>query len=79
MATAVYGDEDTAEVRSLRLLRDEVLVRYVAGRVFIRAYARLGPSAARAVERVPALRRLCRFGIDAFVRCIDWSARRRST
>jgi hypothetical protein len=64
VASAVYGDPDHPDVDALRLWRDRHLRPGARGRSLVRvivaAYEHLGPFAARATERHPALRRLLR-------------------
>jgi hypothetical protein len=43
VATVAYGDPSHPDVVLLRRFRDEVLVRYTAGRAFIAWYWRTGP------------------------------------
>ncbi len=50
VATAAYGSWTHPDVVALRRFRDEVLVRYPAGRAFIRAYRKAGPRLARLVS-----------------------------
>jgi hypothetical protein len=64
VATTVYGDADHRDVESLRAWRDRHLEPGSRGRTAMRVlagtYARIGPVAARVVERRPALRRVLR-------------------
>lgn len=46
VATAVYGP-DSPKLAPLRWLRDEVLLKHLAGRAFVRLYYRYGPALAR--------------------------------
>ena len=50
VATAVYGSPMAQEVQILRDFRDEVLMRAVWGRAFIKIYERLGPYIAATVR-----------------------------
>ena len=50
VATAVYGSADHPDVVSLRRIRDEVLVRSVVGRGFVRLYWAVGPRLAAHVR-----------------------------
>ena len=56
VATVAFADPDAAEVRTLRLYRDQVLSQAYAGRVMIRAYYRCGPFVASVVSRSRRLR-----------------------
>lgn len=61
VATAAYGSPLAEELDVLRLWRDRVLQRTLAGRSFIAFYYRLGPLAAKAVERSEWLKSSVRF------------------
>lgn len=50
VATAAYGDRLHPDVVTLRRFRDQVLVRYPAGRAFIRFYWIVGPQLAKFVQ-----------------------------
>lgn len=43
IATMVYGDYDVPEVKILRQYRDNVLAKYIAGKLFIKVYYRTSP------------------------------------
>ncbi len=47
VATCVYGDYDSPEVRILRQFRDRRLLRSAHGRMFVRIYYAIGPSLIR--------------------------------
>jgi len=49
VATAVYGNEDHPDVRTLRFFRDNFLSQNIAGRCFIYFYYQIGSSLARLV------------------------------
>jgi hypothetical protein len=51
IATACYGDADHPDVESLRRFRDEVLLRTVWGRAFVRVYYVLSPRIAERLGR----------------------------
>lgn len=57
IATAVYGTESCEEVAVLRQLRDNVLERYILGRMFIVTYYRTSPFLARHISRSERLKR----------------------
>ena len=67
IATAVYEDADAQQVRSLRAFRDDFLLRSYPGRLFVRAYYRFSPSAARLISKHGALRRLGRTVLQPIV------------
>ena len=62
LATAVYG-EDAPELDDFRAFRDRVLLTRRWGRVLVRGYYRLGPTAARCA-RPSAVRGLMRLVLD---------------
>ena len=53
VATAAYADPSHPDVRDLRRLRDEHLVRWRAGRAFVRVYWVIGPRLANHVRDRP--------------------------
>jgi len=60
IATAVYGQEDAPEIRKFHLIRDHILKRSFAGRLFISFYYMFSPAMARWLQDKPALKRLVR-------------------
>jgi hypothetical protein len=60
IATAACGSPEAPEVKTLRRLRDEVLVLMPAGRLLIRVYQATSPRAAALIETRPAARKLVR-------------------
>jgi len=46
IATAVYGSHDAPQVAALRYYRDEVLLKYIAGRMFVNLYYMISPGIA---------------------------------
>jgi len=60
IATAACGSPEAPEVKTLRRLRDEVLVLRPAGRLLIRVYQATSPGAARMIESRPAARKVVR-------------------
>ena len=70
IATAAFEGYDTAEVRSLRRFRDEVLAQYDAGLAFIALYYRWGEPAGRWIEAHPAFRPVVR---SALLPLVYWS------
>jgi hypothetical protein len=65
VATAVYESGHHPTVYRLRVFRDAVLSRSSVGLLFIQAYARYGPFAARLVTVVPVTRMVLRPTLDA--------------
>lgn len=68
VATAAYGDGGHPDVVTLRRLRDDHLVKYAAGRGFIRAYWVIGPVAARFVRSTGQSGRVARAMLAPIVR-----------
>ncbi len=60
VATAALGDPDAPEVRTLRAWRDRTLLPSRAGRLFVAAYYRVSPPAARWIARHALARRAAR-------------------
>jgi hypothetical protein len=60
VATVAFGDPDCEELSVLRCFRDRWLLTCLPGRLFVDFYYRLGPSAARYVEKHPLIRRAVR-------------------
>jgi len=56
VATATMNDENHPVVVSLRWFRDNYLVRYYAGRMFIQLYWRVGPCLAETIVQYPVLK-----------------------
>jgi hypothetical protein len=50
VATVAFGSPLAPEVEFLRSFRDETLLRYSAGRIFIKLYYKLGPSLAKGIS-----------------------------
>lgn len=57
VATAVFRDADHPTVTELRRWRDTSLAHHLPGRMFIRAYALIGPRLAFIVSAIPSSRR----------------------
>lgn len=70
LATAAFG-EDAAELEAFRHFRDEALMPYAAGRLFVRAYYAAGPTLAAVVVARPALHRLTRGVLCAVHRVLE--------
>jgi hypothetical protein len=63
VATAAYGSPLHPFVGTLRQFRDEVLMKFSAGRSFVDLYYRHGPAAARVIERSAPLKTLARVAL----------------
>lgn len=64
VATAAYGHRTHPEVVALRRFRDQHLIRYAAGRAFVRLYWRAGPAMAARVSPDGLTGRVIRAGLD---------------
>jgi len=67
ITTAVYGDYDHPQVRKLRHFRDQVLMRSVGGRKFVRWYYQVGPELAEWLENKKGISILIRVILDYFL------------
>lgn len=72
LATAVYG-EGAPELDEFRAFRDRTLLTSWAGRVFVSAYYRIGPSLAAIVNRRPRLKALTRIVLERIRRHLPGS------
>ena len=70
IATAVYGSNNSPEVKLLRLWRDAVLLKRYFGRIFVKFYYKVSPYIASVIEKNKLLKILFRYVIDRFVRAI---------
>lgn len=70
VATAIYGDCDADEVLLLRKWRDDELIPRTLGRLFVRAYYRIGPALAAVVNRMPIIRPVLKGMLDGFIKRI---------
>ena len=70
VATVAFG-EGAPQLTVLRDFRDEVLMRSAPGRLAVSAYYRLGPPAAKFVERHPTLKVATRHVLSTVVRGIS--------
>lgn len=71
IATAVYGSYSAPQVYTLRKFRDRVLMKNVAGRLFVKTYYRVGPSMARSIGKWHVLNIFVRKLLDRFVRALN--------
>ncbi len=67
IATAVYGSSLEPEVALLKQFRDQVLIKYFAGRLFVRAYYVLSPPLAHIIYNYPVLKTLVKWPVSAIV------------
>ena len=68
VATVIYEDIDSYEVRILREWRDEVLQNYYLGRVFIKYYYKFGKKISETIEPHTRLRILIKQVLDRFIK-----------
>jgi hypothetical protein len=67
IATAVYGSRDAREVISLRRFRDEKLMCYSIGRLFIRTYYKISPPIANYLRKAPYCARVVRYILSKLI------------
>ena len=60
VVTAVYGTPLAQEVNTMRVFRDEFLLRYKAGRLFVNIYYRVSPPVAKFISSRRSLKSLLR-------------------
>jgi len=60
VVTAVYGSPLAQEVNTMRTFRDEFLLRYQAGRLFVSTYYRVSPAAAQFISNRRPMRSFLR-------------------
>ncbi len=60
IATAVYGSPSAMEVVILQSFRDEILVKAMLGRVFIKGYYRFSPFYAHLISQSESLKKVVR-------------------
>lgn len=77
IATAVYGDYDAQEVKTLRYFRDEFLLKSKVGSKFVEFYYKKSPALALYVERKHFLQQLIRIlALEPLVRIIEFLRRK---
>ncbi len=71
VASSLADLTEARTLNSLRLLRDERLLKSIAGRVFVRAYYAVGPGLAGAMDRMPhPVRRSVARALDRFAKMV---------
>jgi hypothetical protein len=63
IATMCYGDINAPQVKVLRKYRDEILVKKLTGRIFVRLYYKISPSFVRIMRNNTRINRLIRRAI----------------
>ena len=67
IATAVYGSNNSPEVKLLRLWRDTFLLKRYFGRIFVKFYYKVSPYLAFVIEKNKLFKILFRYVIDRFL------------
>ncbi len=67
IATAVYGDYKAPQVIALRHYRDEVLLKYIGGRMFVKLYYMISPGIAARLTSKKRLNATVRMVLDQVV------------
>lgn len=75
VATATFGSFEASEVIFLRRFRDDVLLRSVAGRIFVDAYYKLSPPFAKVISHSNLLKISSRVVLSRLVRYLTWTWR----
>ncbi len=71
IATAVYGSYEAPEVLILRRFRDNVLMKYKVGRIFIEVYYTYSPKAARRLKESIRINHFVKMILDRWVCYLD--------
>lgn len=71
IATMAYGDYDHPQVMALRRYRDEVLLRSVPGRLFVRFYYWISPKLVKVLSGHDAINAVVRGALDRIVERIS--------
>jgi len=67
VATAVYWNINTKEVKKLRKWRDEVLCNYKWGNLIIKIYYLFGPSLAIWIKNFPKTKKIIKLFLEVFI------------
>lgn len=70
IATAVYGSKHHPDVETLRLFRDQVLLRYTVGKYFVSVYYKVGPHLANLVSLCLPLKQFIRNKLEKLAQWI---------
>lgn len=70
IATAVYGSKHHPDVETLRLFRDQVLLRYTVGKYFVSVYYKVGPYLANLVSSSQPLKQFVRNRLEELAQWI---------
>jgi predicted phosphodiesterase len=78
IATAAYGSRLAEEVRILRRLRDEYLMRNPIGRILVSLYYKYSPGFERYIFEHPMMRKVIRIGLYPVVELSKWLVREKT-
>lgn len=67
IATAVYGDYEAPEVKVLRDFRDQVLMKTLIGRLFVKIYYKVSPPIANKLRKKKRVNQFVKKFLDMFV------------
>mgnify|MGYP001377464751 CR=1 FL=1 len=70
IATAVYNDPSCFEVRALRNFRDNTLLNYDVGKMFVTLYYKLSPAIAEWLKGKPMLSKTIRRCLDQLIKIL---------
>jgi len=70
IATAIYNDFNTPQVKTLRKFRDESLLKNTIGRFFVRLYYQVSPPVANLIEKHTFLKNIFKLPLNVFIRII---------
>jgi ribosomal protein L7/L12 len=72
IATVCYGGYDTPEVIKLRNFRDEVLLKSLPGKIFVKLYYRFSPGISKVVSKSETMKVFIRkYFLDKILNCIN--------
>lgn len=72
IATVCYGGYDTTEVIEFRSFRDEVLLKSLPGKFFVKMYYRFSPRISKVVDKSETLKVFIRkYFLDKILNCIN--------
>ena len=67
IATMVYGSYDAPQVLVLRRYRDEVLLKHIWGKLFVKNYYTFSPLFVRVFKHVKPVHQVCKYFLDKMV------------
>ena len=75
IATMVYGSYDSPQVLALRNFRDQNLIPYASGRLFVKIYHFLSPRFVRLTKDIQFIHYPIRFILNNIIKCISSKTR----